>query len=236
MICKIADLVVELPEAGGLSSRCGDYLYEGKTNPDITIDVRGYNIDRYPHTVSEELIAYLESGAQFHRQLHRFNGLYLHASAVEVDGKAYIFSGPCGMGKSTHTKLWQQLMGAAVCRFNDDKPTLRRLEDRWYAFGTPWCGKDGINVNKKVPLAGICFLQQGSENRIRRLESWEAVPKLLSRTIHRFNNPAKLDQMLKILEKLVQEIPVYELVNRPEPEAARLSYETMRRGAEEAEL
>ena len=178
----------------------------------------------------------MESGRQFHSELIRHNGLYLHSSAVEVDGKAYLFSGHSGVGKSTHTDLWVQLLGDRVCRFNDDKPTLRRLDDCWYAYGTPWCGKDGINVNKKVPLAGICFLEQGSENRIRRLESFEAVPKFLSQTISLFKNSAKLDLMLKHLEQLVQEIPVYELVNRPEEEAARLSYDTMRKGAQEAGL
>lgn len=43
--------------------------------------------------------------------------------------------------------------------FNDDKPALRRLDGRWYAYGTPWCGKDGINLNQKWPLGGICFLE-----------------------------------------------------------------------------
>lgn len=62
------------------------------------------------------------------------------------------------------------------------------------------------------------------------------MPRLLSQTIHRFRDPARLDLMLRHLEALVVEIPVYELENRPEMEAARLSYETMRRGAEEAKL
>ena len=236
MLCKIADLIIEVPEAGAMGPRCQDYLYPGDETPDIVIHASRYNASLYTSLFTTELVAYMESARQFHSKLILFHGIYLHASAVEVEGKAYLFSGPCGMGKSTHTGLWLQLLGDKVCRFNDDKPSLRRLEDRWYAYGTPWCGKDGINVNKKVPLAGICFLQQGSENRIRRLEPWEAVPKLLSQTIRRFKDPAKLDLMLSHLEKLVQEIPVYELVNRPEREAARLSYETMRRGAEEAGL
>lgn len=236
MRCKIADLIVELPESGGLAPRCRDYLYYGEEKTDIVIDSGIYDYTRYAPSFTESMVAYMESGRQFHGKLAGYNGLYLHSSAVEVDGKAYLFSGTCGVGKSTHTSLWQQMLGDRVCRFNDDKPTLRRVDDRWYAYGTPWCGKDGINVNKKVPLAGICFLKQGSENRIRRLEPGEAIPKILSQTIRKFKNPAKLDLMLSHLEKLVQEIPVYELVNRPELEAAQLSYETMRNGAQEAGL
>ena len=51
---------------------------------------------------------------------------------------------------------------------------------------------------------------------------------MLSQTIYRFRNLERLNQMLGHLERLVDQIPIYELVNRPEIEAAKLSYETMR--------
>ena len=234
MICKIADLIVEVPEAGGLASRCEEYLYEGTEKPDIVIDEEKYNRKLYSPLISDELLAYMESGRLFLSRLILFEGMYLHSSAIAVDGKAYLFSGPSGVGKSTHVGLWQELLGERVCRFNDDKPPLRRRNGCWYAYGAPWCGKDGINQNKRYPVAGICFLRQGSENKIRRLSPQEAVPKLVSQTIRRFPDPEKLDQMLSHLTKLVEEIPIYEMVNRPEIEAAKLSYETMRSGAQEA--
>lgn len=234
MLCKIADILVEVPEAGGLAPRCGEYLYSGPEAPEIVLDASRYDRSRYHPLMSEEMVAYLESGRQFQSRLIQFGGLYLHSSAVAVDGRAYLFSGPSGVGKSTHVGLWQELLGGNICRFNDDKPALRCMDGTWYAYGTPWCGKDGINENKRFPIAGICFLKQGSENKIRPLTSQEAVPMLLSQTIHRFRSPDRLDLMLTHLSNLVQTIPVYELVNRPELDAARLSYETMRRGAQEA--
>ena len=236
MLCKVADLIVDIPEAGGLASRCGEYRYSGDREPDIVIDPAYYDRSRFHPEAAEELVAYMESGRQFLGKLIRFNGMYLHASAVELEGRAYLFSGHSGVGKSTHVQQWQAVFGDAICRFNDDKPALRYLDGRWYAYGTPWCGKDGINENKKVPVAGICFLKQGADNRICRLSAQEAVPLLLSQTIRRFANPERLDRMLGHLECLVREIPIYELINRPEPAAARLSYETMRRGAQEAGL
>ena len=140
------------------------------------------------------------------------------------------------MGKSTHTKLWQQLFGENAKVFNDDKPALRRVEDHWYAYGTPWCGKDGININTKVPVAGICFLQRGEENKIRRLSKKEATFFIISQTMRWFKKEQNLDLMLNCVNRLVAEIPIYELFNKPEISAAQLSYETMRRGAEEANL
>lgn len=236
MLCKIADLIAEIPEAGGLAPRCREYLYEGTDAPDVVIDDTKYRSERYSERLGAEGVAYMESCYQFYMELLKHDGFYLHSSAVELGGRAYLFSGPSGMGKSTHTRLWQQIFGDAAQVFNDDKPALRCQEGRWYAYGTPWCGKDGINQNKKVPLGAVCFLKQAGENRIRRLAPQAALAKIMGQTIHRMGSAENLDLMLSHLEKLVQMIPVYELENRPEPEAARLSYETMRHGAEEMGL
>lgn len=235
MICKVAELIVDIPIAGGMLPRCEGYIYHDEKKADIIICE-----EKYRFHVWTEMdtcgICYMESGAQFYVALLNFGGLMLHASAVEMDGKAYLFSGPCGMGKSTHTRLWQQTFGSAAQVFNDDKPALRCVDGKWFAYGTPWCGKDGINQNKKVPLAGICFLKQASENRIRQLTPAEAAIKIISQTRRRFNLVENLDKMVHHIDALVRDIPVFELENRPEPEAARLSYETMRCKAEEMGL
>ena len=217
-----------------MAPRCRDYLTEEKGSADIVIRADHYKVDRFS-CGDEYLMVYMESCIQFCSKILAFDGLYLHASAIECEGKAYLFSGPSGMGKSTHTRLWQSLFPDAQV-FNDDKPALRCLDGKWFAYGTPWCGKDGININMKVPVAGICFLKQADNNQIRRLSPVEAVSRILPQTIHHFKNAEKLDVLLSLVDKLVRQIPVYELENRPEPEAAWLSYETMRCGAEEMRL
>lgn len=235
MLCKIADLLIEVPETGGIAPRFGSYLTQEKAAADIRICDELYKLERW-QPLNEEGAAYMESGTQFYRALLDFDGMMLHASAVAVDGKAYLFSGQSGIGKSTHTGLWQKTLGEKVKLFNDDKPALRRLDGEWYAYGTPWSGKHGININMKVPVAGICFLKRGEENKIRRLSPIEALPQVLAQTLRKFKDAERLSLMLTIVDKLVKEVPIYELCNRPEAEAAKLSYETMRRGAEEASL
>ena len=235
MLCKISDLIVEIPEAGGMSSRCQEYLIDGRGKADIVIREENYNLDKWEGASIESAI-YLESGFQFYHELLHFDGMMLHASAVALDGKAYLFSGPCGVGKSTHTDLWQAIFGQPAKVFNDDKPALRRLDGRWFAYGTPWCGKNGININMKTPLAGICFLRQSDKNEIRRLSAAEAMPKVIAQTTSRLRDITQMEKMLQNVEKLISEIPIYELCNKPEPEAAWLSFHTMRRGAEEIGL
>lgn len=236
LLCKIADLFVSVPTAGGLASRCAEYVYDGEAAADIVIHPEQYRTEKYSPRLPENTVPYMESAYQFCRALIGFDGFYLHSSAIEQDGRAYLFSGPSGMGKSTHTRLWQQMLGETAVVFNDDKPALRRMEDGWYAYGTPWCGKDGINRNRKVKLAGICFLKQAPENRIRRLDSMEGFSMFLTQTLHKELGAGEMAMLLGSADKLIREIPIFELENRPERLAAQLSYETMRRAAEEAGL
>lgn len=235
MLYKISEILASIPAAGGLDSRCKEYICEQDKIADIIISEDEYRIDNWP-TLSEEGAVYLESGFQFYRKLLDFNGMMLHASAVELDYEAYLFSGPCGVGKSTHTGIWKQIHGDKAIIINDDKPALRVFDEGWYAYGTPWCGKDGINANRKAKLAGICFLKQGTENSIRKLAKLEALRMILSQTANKFKHEERLDLKLNLVERLINDIPIYELTNNATLESAMLSYETMRRGAEEAGL
>ena len=236
MICKISDLLTDVPATGNMPERCEEYITEDKGNSaDITIRADLYNFNRWS-TLSENDAIYMESCFQFYKALLDFNGMMLHASAIEYNGKAYLFSGPSGMGKSTHTRLWQSLYGDDVQVFNDDKPALRRLDDKWFAYGTPWCGKDGINQNKKVPIGGICFLKRGEENKIRRLDKKEAMQNVLWQTTRKLKDINKMTALLGLVDNLVREIPIFELECTKDQEAAILSSTTMCRAAQEENL
>jgi len=232
MRCKIADLITDVPAAGGLASRCAAYLCNETAGADVTIRTELYRYDRYPASWTEDMVAYMESAYQFYRELVLFDGLFLHASAVVLDGRAYLFSGHSGAGKSTHTRLWQQLWPNARV-INDDKPALRRMNGRWIVYGTPWCGKDGINQNAQAPLAGICYLKKAPHNQMRRLSSRDAMERIFAQTIFKYPDKQRLMKLFDLMEMLLREIPVYEMENLPVPDAARLSYDTMRLGAEE---
>lgn len=86
--------------------------------------------------------------------------LLLHASAVELDGNAYLFMGRSGTGKSTHTRLWVNTFpGASI--INDDVP-LVQSDARGIptVFGTPWSGKGCVWRRVSAPLRGIARLRQ----------------------------------------------------------------------------
>lgn len=234
MRCKIADIIVEIPAAGDLPQRCQEYLCAGDGAPDMILDTSLPPAEKWPNLTQDQRI-YLATGFRFSRDLLKFGGFYLHSSAVLADGRAYLFSGPCGMGKSTHARLWLDRLDSARI-INDDKPALRRMDGVWYAFGTPWCGKDGINRNEKVPLGGICFLRRGAENRISRLSGLEAAKNIFGQTTYQFKSRENTLLLMELVDRLVQEVPVFQLECLPDLDAAKLSYETMFAAAKEAGL
>jgi len=234
-LCRIADLIVDIPAVGDMISRCSEYLIEDNVRPDIVVNERLININAWPE-IPKDMAIYMETGFIFYAYLLKYAGMMLHSSAIEIDKKAYLFAGPSGVGKSTHTRLLKEYICSSVEIFNDDKPAIRKIDNKWFTYGTPWCGKDGINKNERFPLGGICFLKKGAHNRIRRIAVTEAVGLILSQTLYKFKYAKDLDILLNLVDQLVRDIPIYELTNNATPESAILSYETMRRGAEEAGL
>lgn len=229
MLCKIADLIVDIPSADGLEEHCREYGYTGTDTPVLTIDPTRYRREAYPGGIIRASLAYMESAHQFYMQLPNFQGFCMHASAVILDGKAYLFSGQCGAGKSTHARLWCSTFPGAVI-LNDDKVVLRCIDGVWYAYGTPWCGTEGIHRNAKAPVAGVCFMEQANHNAIHRLTPAQALQPVLAQTLYKFGQPEQLDPMLTLLDRFLQTVPVFRLENRPESAAAILSKETMEMG------
>lgn len=227
MNCKIAGLGVDVPPLGDLPERCKAYLAEVPV--DIVIDP-----DRvYPDKIKGLDAAgnyYMYSGYEFYISLPDYAGFMLHSSCVVVEGYAYLFSGPCGMGKSTHTQKYLKTFPDAVI-INDDKPALRRIDGRWYAYGTPWCGKDGINENSFAPIAGICFLHRG-DPQINRLKPLEAVGYILRQT-NGSRKPEQVRKLMPVINALVTEIPIFEFYNHAEEGAELTTYRAMRQAMEE---
>ena len=150
--------------------------------------------------------------------------LLLHGSTVAVDGQAYLFTAPCGTGKSTHTRLWRELFGDRAVMVNDDKVFLQLRQDGVWAYGSPWMGKHGIGTNISAPLKGICFLQRGTENVIQRVEPQKWLPVL----IHQCFLPE--ERYLPLISQLAQRIPLWEMSCTKDPQAAAIAYEAMSRG------
>lgn len=229
---KIAGLNVFMNSFGRTAEQAEPYACEAFDQADISVHADWQNTEQEHPYLSKDDCEYMFTGAEFYNQLLRFSGLLLHASAVVVDGKAYLFSANSGTGKSTHTGLWLKYFGDRAVILNDDKPALRLEDGVWYAYGTPWSGKHDINTNMKAELAGIAFLERAEHNSIEPFRGPRAVRAFLEQT-SRPRNPEKRIQILELLDALLSQVPVWKLHCNMEPEAVEVSYAAMSQAVKE---
>ena len=153
--------------------------------------------------------------------------LLFHGSAICVDGRIYIFTAPSGTGKSTHSRLWREmLVGHDVVMVNDDKPFLKVEEGRVTAYGSPWRGKEALGCNMFAPVEAICCISQGSENVIREATPEEMYPIFYEQSFRPLDKEGT-ENHLHNLDVLTRSVRLYKLECDISLEAARLSYETM---------
>ena len=223
---RIAGLAVSMETFGRTQKQAVPYLCDSEQAADIIVESNREAVkNRFPD-VSDDIAEYLSTGSSFYRQLLTYDGFMLHSSAVVVDGKAYLFSANSGTGKSTHTKLWLRYFGDHAYILNDDKPALRMIDGKWYAYGTPWSGKDDISVNAGVEIAGIAVLERAESNEIEPHRGKEAIFDIFSQT----NRPKAYElreKLLMLIDKLIADIPIWKLKCNIELEAAEVAYSAM---------
>ena len=113
---KIADVVLEGEFLYDYTPAiCKEYLYEGDEECLLSVKMTEEDIAKEMALAPEFSARYLESLAFFRKIceyiLEKKDGIIFHSSAIAVDGKAYLFTAPSGTGKSTHARLWREMLG-----------------------------------------------------------------------------------------------------------------------------
>ena len=230
MFCiKISDIVIGIENHYPyIQHLCRKYMVPN-TDPAFTVSATDAEIECEHSDDSHFSPGYCESLALYRkivRLLLPYNAFLMHAAVIAVDGKAYAFAARSGVGKTTHIRLWQRLLGDRVQVINGDKPIIRKTGDTFLACGTPWCGKESMGEPINCPLQAICFVERGTENHIRRLTQHEVIGRLF----HQLLMPDRaldLDPYFDLVEQMLLHVDYYLLTCTPELEAARVAYEGM---------
>lgn len=157
-----------------------------------------------------------------------------HSSVIAVDGRAYLFTAPSGTGKTTHSRLWLELLPQAHI-LNGDKPFLKvEADGRIMACGTPWRGKERYGVNESLPLEAICLLERDAENHIEPIPFKEALNALIRQT-HLPPDPTARLKALQLIASIGQSVRLYRLGCNTDIEAAQVSARAMLHTPGEAE-
>lgn len=157
----------------------------------------------------------------------RLDAVSIHASVVACDGRACLFMGKSGTGKSTHSALWlRHIPGTEL--LNDDNPAIRIVGGRAYAYGTPWSGKTPCYKNLSLPVAGMARLRQASANNFYRLEGADAFVAIYPGCSVILQDPHLRNLLYNTLTRLAEIIPVVGRLDcLPDREAAILCHRAM---------
>lgn len=149
----------------------------------------------------------------------------LHSSVVLKDGKAFLFMGKSGTGKSTHSRLWIEHLGARL--LNDDNPVVRLEGDKAVVYGSPWSGKTPCYLNESAPIAAMVRLVQAPENRFEGKSEIEAFALLLPGcSVLRFDRNL-YGNLCETLIMLAEMVCVGEMRCLPDKDAAQVCWESV---------
>jgi len=188
-----------------------EFAYEGLPAPD------------YSDALLEETAVYRKIAEQMPAR----DTFVFHGSCIAADGQAYLFTARSGTGKSTHTRLWRELLGDRAVMVNDDKPMLRVTEQGVTAFGTPYNGKHHLGSNIAVPLRAVCIVERAAENRIERISRAQAYPMLVQQS-YRPQNSESMRQTLRLLDRLAEQTALYRLGCNMDISAAETAFNAMK--------
>lgn len=149
-----------------------------------------------------------------------------HSSVVSYQGKAYMFLGKSGTGKSTHSQLWlKHIEGTELV--NDDNPVVRIIDGEARVYGSPWSGKTPCYRNVDYPIGGIVKLKQAPYNEIRRMKAVEAYVSLAMSISGMRWNTKMADGLHQTENLLTATVPVWHLSCLPDKNAAELCQTTI---------
>ena len=157
--------------------------------------------------------------------------LEMHAAVVVHEGKARLFLGHSGTGKSTHARQWLAQYHTAYL-LNDDNPVLQVDTDgKVWVYGSPWSGKTPCYRNERVPVAAIVQLEQAPQNSIEPLSPSHAYAYMLSscsglKVLHE-----AMDGLHSTISAVVLGVPMFKLRCLPDKAAAELCYNATKQNA-----
>lgn len=164
-------------------------------NRDMIAQEKSYYPFEYP----------LDELAMMHR-LGLGHGVELHSCGMAThDGRAFLFTGHSGAGKSTIGKLWVKERKA--CILSDDRNIITREGNSFLLHGTPWHGEAGLASNSNAKLKGIFLIQHGPTNELISLSTSQAAAELFARSFVPWYRAEALEFTLSFLKDIVQNVP-----------------------------
>jgi hypothetical protein len=140
-------------------------------------------------------------------------GLVVHAASVIRDGRAYLFCGHSGSGKTTITRL-----SPDATLLSDELSIVRIVERQVRCYGTPFWGELArAGEDRAALLAGIYYLHHGSRHALGELRPKQALQRLLPNVLFFARDSDLTARVLSLAAELVEAVPCFTLAFRLDP-------------------
>lgn len=141
--------------------------------------------------------------------LAKGRGVMVHAFGVMDTDNGLLFAGTSGAGKSTLSNLWKDKKDITV--LSDDRIIVRKIDGRFWMYGTPWHGDAKVCSPEKAPLEKIFFLKHAKKNGIKKMSPIDATSRLIVCSFPTFWDKKGMEFTLGFIDELIREVPCYEL-------------------------
>jgi hypothetical protein len=140
-------------------------------------------------------------------------GFLLHAASAIRNGKAFVFGGVSGAGKTTIASL----APPDATLLTDEISYIRKDSNRYLAFGTPFTGDLGkLGENVSAPIAALYLLEKGLQNRAAPVTAAEAIPAFLANVLFFAEDPKLVRSMFHSACEFVGKVPIHRLTFLPD--------------------
>jgi hypothetical protein len=145
--------------------------------------------------------------------LARKGGFLMHSASAIRNGRAFLFSGVSGAGKTTMVRLAPP--DAALLT---DEISYVTLEDgRYTAIGTPFFGELArVGENLRAPIECVYLLAKGPENKVEPLAEGDAVRGVLGNILFFAREPESVKLVFDAAVEFVKRVPVRRLTFVPD--------------------
>ena len=146
-------------------------------------------------------------------------GFLVHAASGVRHGRAFVFAGISGAGKTTMARLAPP--DAVV--LTDEISYIRRNGNGYQAYGTPFAGELArVGANLTAPLAALYLLEKGSGNRIEPAGQFAAARALLRHILFFAHDRELVKRVFESAVEFVSRVPVAWFVFAPDERAWEL--------------
>ena len=151
--------------------------------------------------------------------LARHQGFLVHACGAVVDGKALVFAGHSGDGKTTLSRL---LADEGIELLSDERVAIASTGDGFVVHGTPWAGEGEVASSACFPLGGVFVLRKASSHRIVRGATGALAAEVFARTLVPYYLADEMTRILSLMKRAAHDVPFGELEFSREPGLSQL--------------